>query len=464
MPRIHPKADVMQALVEGLPEDQRKLLRHALGCGECQDLLAELLAAGSAGSNTGSAQFPSTADRPPLGRVLPWREHDYGRTIDGVLRRFQPRLSAAEREQAEAPAFLKELLRHPPERRLVLVRNSERFQSLALADLLLQASREEGYGDPRAGEQLASLALSLTETLDPQFFGARVLEDARARAWLAIANARRIASDLRGADEAVLAAEGRLREGTHDRLERARLLYYKASLRRAQRRFPESAALYERAIAIYLDNDEEHLAGEAMVARALACKEAGEPERAIGLLQEAGRLIDPADQRLRFWTCHNLIHVLAEAGRYLEAQALLARSAPLYRRFADAPTRLRLLWVRGRIARGVGRLEEAAGLFRQVRAGFIEQGIGYDAALVSLDLAGICAQLGETAEMKRLAEEMLPIFQSRDVHREALAALIVFQQAAAAETATLGLVEEVAARLRRASGDAATPFESEAGG
>jgi hypothetical protein len=38
--------------------------------------------------------------------------------------------------------------------------------------------------------------------------------------------------------------------------------------------------------------------------------------------------------------------------------------------------------------------------------------------------------------MKELAGEMLPIFQAADVHREALAALAVFQQAAAREAAT----------------------------
>ena len=41
--------------------------------------------------------------------------------------------------------------------------------------------------------------------------------------------------------------------------------------------------------------------------------------------------------------------------------------------------------------------------------------------------------------MKRLAAQMLPVFRSRDVHREALAALAVFQQAAAAENAGLEL-------------------------
>ena len=48
---------------------------------------------------------------------------------------------------------------------------------------------------------------------------------------------------------------------------------------------------------------------------------------------------------------------------------------------------------------------------------------------------------------------MLPVFVSRGIHREALAALAFLQQAADAETATLDLVTRVAAHLRRAQHD-----------
>ena len=64
-------------------------------------------------------------------------------------------------------------------------------------------------------------------------------------------------------------------------------------------------------------------------------------------------------------------------------------------------------------------------------------------ALVSLELSAVYARQGRTADVKRLAAEMLPIFQSCEVHREALAALIVFQKAAEMEQLSVGLVEEV---------------------
>jgi hypothetical protein len=51
--------------------------------------------------------------------------------------------------------------------------------------------------------------------------------------------------------------------------------------------------------------------------------------------------------------------------------------------------------------------------------------------------------------MRRLGEEMLPIFESRDIHREALSALIIFQKAAELESVTLGLVQDLAEYLDR---------------
>jgi enoyl-CoA hydratase/carnithine racemase len=61
-----------------------------------------------------------------------------------------------------------------------------------------------------------------------------------------------------------------------------------------------------------------------------------------------------------------------------------------------------------------------------------------------------------------LAAEILPVFQSREVYREAAAALIVFQRAAEMEQLTLGLVDEVGTYLREARNDPHLRFRAEA--
>ena len=60
-----------------------------------------------------------------------------------------------------------------------------------------------------------------------------------------------------------------------------------------------------------------------------------------------------------------------------------------------------------------------------------------------------------------LAEEIAEIFRARDVHRETLAALAVFQAAAALDAATADLARDLAAYLTRARLDPELRFERE---
>jgi hypothetical protein len=68
---------------------------------------------------------------------------------------------------------------------------------------------------------------------------------------------------------------------------------------------------------------------------------------------------------------------------------------------------------------------------------------------VLLDLATVVDRRGDGAEFKRLAAEMVPIFALRDVHPEALAALALFQKAAAAEQVDRALLDRITAELSR---------------
>lgn len=53
----------------------------------------------------------------------------------------------------------------------------------------------------------------------------------------------------------------------------------------------------------------------------------------------------------------------------------------------------------------------------------------------------VYAKQGRTAELKQLAEEMHAIFESQEIHREAFAALLLFQEAAGEERLTVERVE-----------------------
>ena len=110
---------------------------------------------------------------------------------------------------------------------------------------------------------------------------------------------------------------------------------------------------------------------------------------------------------------------------------------------------MRLRWVEGRIALGTGEGPAAETAFREVQREFFELHMGYDAALVSLDLAVLYAQAGRLTELKSLAVEIMPVFESREVNREAMAALLMFQHAAQEERLTVDLARQLAAFLKR---------------
>jgi hypothetical protein len=77
--------------------------------------------------------------------------------------------------------------------------------------------------------------------------------------------------------------------------------------------------------------------------------------------------------------------------------------------------------------------------------------MGYDAALVSLDLAIVYAHQHRLDELKQLALEIVPVFESRDVHREAIAALVMFQQACQEERLTAELARHLSGLLQQGS-------------
>ncbi len=123
---------------------------------------------------------------------------------------------------------------------------------------------------------------------------------------------------------------------------------------------------------------------------------------------------------------------------------------------------VRLRWLEGRIAAGLGRRDEALTALSRVREEFVSREIAYDAALVSLELANLYLEEGRKAEVRNLARQMMWIFHAQGVPREALAALRLFCEAAEREAVTLDLARRLAQYLFRAQNDPNLRFEGAA--
>lgn len=443
--RVHPSDDLLRRLVEGIKASLlRQVLRHLVECRRCREKLRRIL--------DGEEDGPA--------RVLAWPSGDYRPILERVIARAERAGIPVRREQAEAPVLLGDLLLRPEGERRQRLAEDPRFASWPLADLILDRSIEASLDDPEFGESLAELGLAVVDAVGRTDIAPPLVADLRARGLAYLANARRMRSDLAGADQAMARARAEIARGTGDPVERARLLDLEASLRLEQRRLVEATRLLRRAIAAYRAAEETRSAGKALIKLAAVRRTAGRPEEAVALLREAVEEIDPErDHKLLLCARHNLANALVDLDQCMEARRVFRQTRALYQRFQDAWTQRRRLWLAGRIDLGLGQLDAAAKRLEQAREGFLEQEIVYDAALVSLDLAAAYVRQGRAADLRRLAREMLPVFNARGVHREARRALGVFQQAAEVELVTVGLVQRLLAYLHQARHDPSLLFE-----
>ena len=370
---------------------------------------------------------------------------------DRIFAKLEQRLTLIASERTAAPRLLDELLQRPAAERGAVVHAARRFQSLALCDLLLDESCDAGDHDSSAAIALAELGILVADHLDTRYYGSAVVHDMKSRAWAYLGNARRLASDFAGAEQALRFAESLAEDGSADPLEEARLLDLKALLLGDQGWFEEAAEMLDTVVEIYEDVKDLHRKGRTLIGKGVYLGCSGRPQQAVELIAQGLALLDgEIEPRLALAARQELAWFLNECGCCERAQGQLDSCRRSPGAGGDARTELRMEWLETRIAHRSGRWQEAEHRFGGLLQRFVATGLGYEAALVLLDLVTLYLDLGRRGEICRLAEELLPAVLALDIHRQAAAALVTFQQAAACDRVTPALVRDIAAYLRRA--------------
>lgn len=303
-------------------------------------------------------------------------------------------------------------------------------QKWGLCESLIARSQACRHQDPEQMVLLAERAAAIAADLDPLFYGPELTADLRARCLAELGNAHRVADDLEAAERSLRHAGEESARGTQDPLLLARIMDLTASLRGAQRRFGEALELLDAVYRLYESHGDRHNAGRALISKGLYTGYDNNPEEAVNLLSTGLTLIHPAsDPKLVISAVHNLITFLADGGRFRQAQRLLRRARPAYDAEGDRLNLIKLHWLEGKIAAGLGRLRRAELLLKQARQELEATGLHYHAALVSLDLAAVWLGQGKTAETRTLVENLVATFRARRIAREALAALVLLKEA-----------------------------------
>lgn len=378
--------------------------------------------------------------------------HDFVSSLFGRLS-VETRAYQARQEAAESWSRLK---RYDGPARRMIVEEAPEYRNWALCERICEESVKAAGDNADRAVELAELALLIAELAPGDEAWSSKLQG---YAWAHVGNARRVRSDLPGAEQAFVRSRKLWQAGAGadpHLLNEARLLDLEASFRRAQTRFREALELLDRALAL----DKGLLKKRILLKKATVLEALGDFEEAVAALRQAAPLVEAENEpRFLFALLFNLAVNFCFLGRYREAEELLLELRTLHIRLDNGLDSVRFRWLEGRIAAGLGKREEALAALSRVREQFATRGIAYDTALASLELATVYLEEGRTAEVKIIARQMAPIFKAQGVPREALAALRLFLEAAEREAVTLDFARRLVNYLLRAQYNPELRFE-----
>jgi transcriptional regulator with XRE-family HTH domain len=364
------------------------------------------------------------------------------------------RVVASRRNAPAAWALLQDC---PEPVRPGLIREVPEFQTVGLCELLCERSLEAAGASAAEAVRRAELAVEIARHVAAtDGFRSRVL----GYAGIHLANGRRVAGNLPEADQALESSLALWHAGAAEDpglLNAARVLGIEASLRRAQRRLPEALSLIDQALAIDLWGETPAL----LLAKARTLAETGQFELSLAILQQTVHQIDAnREPRRRYVALNLLVLNLCHLGRYAAAEMVLPEARKQAASLGNRLDLLRVDWLAGTVAAGLGRVDEAIALLMRVRDQFLATSNAYDFALVTLELAEVHAALGRTTEVKALAQQSAPFFADQGVHREAQQALALFCRATEDDRLTTELLRSLIAYLCRARYDTSLRFDN----
>lgn len=372
----------------------------------------------------------------PFGVVYEQLHHDIAR----MTRRLQW-------ERRHAPRQLAELLATDPaqQKRAVEQLGDPTFST---AELALERSQGLVHSDPARSRELAWLGRLIAERLPTEVYSPQRVADLRGFAWAVYGNALRVGGELREAVEAFQHARSWVASGSGQCVEALRVLELEISIRRDTADYAGALAQSAEVIAAYEATGQMEGMVRALVTRGSIYELMGDPDSAVEVFQRAeylGASID--DFWLRLCSRHSLIFSLARTGRTDEAAEMLQRSWGLYEQFAKPAVLARRHWAQGLIYLGRGVAGQAAEQLTEARTIFARNGYLIDAALVTLELAVALAERFKWSQVEELARETFALLDGQPVHREALAAVRVLEEAGARRRVDRALARKLLQRV-----------------
>lgn len=339
-----------------------------------------------------------------------------------------------------------DLLRSWTPQQLALVPDAQLFQRWSLCEMLVEQSVQAAGDDPNRALQLAELARALAERL-PGAEGWR--QRALGYCLFHVGNAWRAKGELKLARETLEQAQRLWEDGKPADLgafDEARVLDIQATLLRSEGKLAESLQLYDEALRLPVTRERPFL----LLGKSMALEEQVKYKEAVDVLSSARQAILESDLRLQLYASFKEAVLSCHLEQFAQASALLPELQELVGKVGERLSRVRLVWLEGRIARGLGRPQLAITAFAKAREEFAARGARYDQALVTLELAEVLAAEERFYEVQHLTRELVPVFEDQGVHREAARALRLFCEAVERQILTVELARQLVRYLYQA--------------
>ena len=359
-----------------------------------------------------------------------------------------------------AKAIWKALETEPVEHKSALICQPGFFSSSALFHLLSKASLEQGRISRQQGIELAELALTFLE-VNPKISG-EPIADLTALGWARLANARRLALDYPGAEQAFEEVDLAWKDSTaRGPKAEAEALFLKAVFFHFQRKTDQSRQLLHRALALSRVAGDRQLLIKCLLQSSKINDSVGNHKAAICEGQEAlellGNPVDSTGQYLKYVAYGNLVASFLWAKRPGKALEALSKTVRCSQSLHDPLGSLQLLWLEGVCRIELADLAKGEELLNRAYRGLIEIDESGYAAVVLLELATLYSGQARWEEAARAAREAIPILQFLDLP-ETFGAIKILDDAVSANYVTRAILQEAKDILLQLCRDPSLPL------
>ncbi len=358
-----------------------------------------------------------------------------------LLRNFAATTAA---EDAAAPAIVDKLLAASPEQRSALLARNPEWRTAGVVRRIFSAVDDTNFTDPKKAAELSALAIEVAESLDTSFYPFDTVTKLRARAWRERAFALHYIGAFPEALQALDQADKRAESCVVSDYESARVQQVRARVYRDLEKLDEALLLVRDSTPVFRAYGDKRRAtiGDTIEATVLVRMLRFNEALAIELRTARDLTLDDESR-----TCalSNAAFCYRELSQFDQAKALYAQAVQGFDRLGQVSKRSSARWGLAKVLFDEGRHESAVQLLKQVRAEYVELGMGHDVALVSLDAADGLLAMQRPAEVADLCRGAIEYFRKAGLafSEQAMTALAFLREAAEQGTLTPASVQAV---------------------